>query len=292
MRRFYAGLLTVLMLMPLLTACGGTESAETETTQDTASQNQTETEPAETTRGNYPDELPEKEESVPPEVILPSADGFAIADVSDAVSVYQDFLHQITWTDGEIEPRFNLCYIDEDAIPELVVFTDLEECEYTNWDLLYTKYDYTVYTIFEGRLTELLTGGMEITPVGGLGDAVVFEPRQNRLLNRTYSYRGAYEEIRQIHNGTVEVVESGYTTYTGAVSGLYVAELYLNGVVRSAFAETEDSPEYAAYLSLSDEINAWMAENDNRQWVRRDPEVSFPVSAENGIQEALPHAND
>lgn len=206
---------------------------------------------------------------------------------TEAYLIYQNFLDQITWTEEMIEPRFNLCWIDEDSIPELVVFTGLVEYEYTPGELSYTEYDYTVYTVYEGCLTELYSDGMQITMVGGFGTALVYEPRQNRLFDSTSSYRGAYEEIRQIRNGAVEVVESGYITYTGTVSGLFTADLYRDGVARSVTAETEDSPEYADFLALSEEVSAWMAENDSRQWVRSDPEVSFPVSEENGVRTAL-----
>ncbi len=60
MHRFYAGLLAALLLLSLLVSCGSAETAETEEA-DTAAQTQTETEPEETTRANYPDNLPEKD---------------------------------------------------------------------------------------------------------------------------------------------------------------------------------------------------------------------------------------
>ena len=60
MHRFYAGLLAALLLLSLLVSCGSAETAETEEA-DTAAQTQTETEPEETTRANYPDDLPEKD---------------------------------------------------------------------------------------------------------------------------------------------------------------------------------------------------------------------------------------
>jgi len=60
MHRFYAGLLAALLMLSLLVSCGSAETAETEEA-DTAAQTQTETEPEETTRANYPDDLPEKD---------------------------------------------------------------------------------------------------------------------------------------------------------------------------------------------------------------------------------------
>lgn len=61
MRRVCAGLLGILLLVSLLSSCGNTEVEETVAADNTATETQADTTPVETSRADYPDDLPEKD---------------------------------------------------------------------------------------------------------------------------------------------------------------------------------------------------------------------------------------
>ena len=213
----------------------------------------------------------------------------AAEDVFDCMAAYQSTLDSLVYDDEE-PPRFALCYMDEDNVPELVIYTELQKNEDSpHIPLDFLGYRYTVYTIAREEVTELFSETWQVSYTGLYPALYTYQEKNNRIHMCETSYRSRYDEILTIQDGELVLLESGYVT-GGNTSGLFLAERYLSGDKISVFAQTKSGPLYTAYKELSAEVKIWIDENfesSEKDWLDFSPEEAASVADVKNIRDIV-----